>query len=379
MIYLDNAATTLRKPPTVAAAMLEALRYGGGAGRGGHRAAMYAAERLLDCREEAAALFGIDDPERVIFTGNATHALNIAIRGLVKGPGRVIVSGYEHNAVMRPLKALEAGGVAAEHLKDALFEPEMALHQLEVALERPTVAVIINHVSNVFGYVQPLARMGQLCAERGVPFIADVSQSAGCLPIDAGALPDAAFCMPGHKGLYGPQGTGILIAPRGAMLSPFLMGGTGSLSAEMEMPDFLPDRLEAGTHNLPGVAGLLEGIRFVRRRGVEAIFAHEKELLRLAVSELSRLRGLRLYYADHFFCQTGVLSMTSPDLEPEAIAQSLGEDGIAVRAGLQCAPLAHRSAGTFPDGTVRVSFSAFNTRRDVQMLASSLRRILPRR
>ena len=201
MIYLDNAATTLRKPPAVTRAVKEALRRGGGAGRGGHKAAMWAADVILECRQEAALLFGVSDPERVTFTSNATHALNIAIGSAAQKPGRVLISGYEHNAVTRPLEALGEKGYRIETLTTPLFEPEVALHRFEEALDGGAAFAVCTHVSNVFGYILPIERIGQLCHARGVPFVVDASQSAGCLPIDAAALPGAYIGMPGHKGL----------------------------------------------------------------------------------------------------------------------------------------------------------------------------------
>jgi selenocysteine lyase/cysteine desulfurase len=228
----------------------------------------------------------------------------------------------------------------------------------------------------VFGFILPAERIARLCHAARVPFVLDASQSAGCLPIDAAALPGTYIAMPGHKGLYGPQGTGLLISPKGTLPEPLLRGGTGSRSADMSMPGFLPDRLEAGTHNLPGVAGLLEGLRYVRRRGSGGILRAERALTEAALRALSGHPRLRVYRADHLFCQTGVLSFTVEGMDAECVAERLSQKGIAVRAGLHCAPAAHRSAQTFPAGTVRVSFSAFNTLRDVEVFARALARIL---
>lgn len=376
MIYLDNAATTLHKPPAVGRAVQQALARCGGAGRGGHKAAMRSAEILLDCREEAAGLLGVSEPERVIFTSNATHALNIAIASAVPPQGRVITSGLEHNAVMRPLEELKTRGLTVQTLPTPLFEPEMAFHQFEAALERGADCVICTHVSNVFGYILPIERIGALCEARNIPFIVDASQSAGCLPIDADRLPHAWWGMPGHKGLYGPQGTGLLIVPSGAEAKPLLFGGTGSRSIEALMPDVLPDRLEAGTHNTHGVAGLLEGIRHVRARGVERILRKERIFTGQLVGALAGRRRVRVYAANHLFCQTGVVSYTVEGANSECVAEMLGHEDIAVRAGLHCAPAAHRTADTLPGGTVRVSFSDFNTPRDVNAFIQAMEKIL---
>ena len=376
MIYLDNAATTLKKPPAVARAMREALRRGGGAGRGGHEAAMWSADKILACRQEAALLFGVPDPERVTLVGNATHALNTAISSVAKRPGRILTSGFEHNAVMRPLEALKEKGYSVETLATPLFEPEVVVHRFEEALRGDVVFAACTVVSNVFGYVLPIERIARLCRDRGVPLVVDASQAAGCLTVDAGVLAGAYIGMPGHKGLYGPQGTGLLISPEGVMPNPILRGGTGSQSVGMHMPDFLPDRLEAGTQNTPGVAGLLEGLRYVKKRGTGAILRHERALTAQLIQAMSGHRRLRLYYADHLFCQTGVLAFNVLDADPECIAEQLARKGMAVRAGLHCAPEAHRSAGTFPVGAVRVSVSDFNTAREIENFIRALEEML---
>lgn len=370
MIYLDSAATTLQKPPEVARAVLSAMRCMASPGRGGHRPAMLAAQTAFACREEAAALFGVDDPEQVVLTFNATHGLNIAIKSLVRPGDTVLISGYEHNAVTRPLKALGA------HIKVAagpLFCPEAILAGFEEQLTEEVRAVICNHVSNVFGYILPVEQIAALCRARGVPFILDASQSAGCLPVDLSALGAAFIAMPGHKGLYGPQGTGLLLC--GAPAQPLLEGGTGSASLIQDMPDFLPDRLEAGTHNIPGVAGLLAGLRYVRRKGPDAILSHERELSRLAAGALARLPGVTVFHDPTGRFQAGVLSFRVEHMDCEDVGEYLGRRGIAVRAGLHCAPLAHRSAGTLEQGTVRAGFSCFNTRWETERLVCEVARL----
>lgn len=370
MIYFDSAATTLQKPPAVAKAAARAIGHMASPGRGGHAPAMRAAETAFACREAAARLFHVEDPEQVVLTFNATHGLNIAIKSMVKPGDTVVVSGYEHNAVTRPLAALE--GVTVKVAASPLFcPPDAALRAFEEAMTPEVSCVVCNHISNVFGCVQPVEAIAALCREREVPFILDASQSAGCRPIDMGALGAAFVAMPGHKGLYGPQGTGLLLC--GAKAMPLLEGGTGSLSALQQMPDFLPDRLEAGTHNIPGVAGLLEGIRFVAERGPEVILAHEQRLCAQAAVGLNGMDGVTAYAGPG---QAGVLSFTVADMDCEEAGEALGAVGVAVRAGLHCAPLAHRSAGTFETGTVRISFSAFNTEREVESFLQVMRYIL---
>lgn len=363
MIYLDSAATTFQKPPAVAAAMGRALDTMTSPGRGGHPAAMLAADTAFACRSELAELFGLKNPENVVFTLNATHALNLAIKTLVPPGGRAVISGYEHNAVTRPLRALEAQISVAE---SPLFSAADAVRAFAENITPETHAVICTHVSNVFGFILPVEEIAALCRRRGVPLVIDASQSAGVLPLDIGALGAAFAAMPGHKGLYGPQGTGVLLCGEGGPpVKTLLEGGTGSVSLQQEMPEFLPDRLEAGTHNMPGIAGLLEGIRYVREQGMEAICRRERELTLLLAEGLRTVSGLRVHALPGLRQQAGVLSVVPEKGDVERLGQQLAERGIAVRTGLHCAPLAHRSAGTLETGTVRLSVSAFNTRREI--------------
>ena len=362
MIYFDNAATTLVKPQSVAKAMSSAVNKLGNPGRSGHEAAMDAAEEAYACRSLAAKLFGVPDPGCVVFCMNATHALNLAIKSIA-GPGdRVVISGYEHNSVLRPLTAIGAKiAVAAS----PLFRQEESLAAFRRELREDTKLAVVNHVSNVFGFVQPLKEIAQLCRIRGIPLVVDASQSAGVLPLNIKELGAAFIAMPGHKGLYGPQGTGLLLC--GAPASPLLEGGSGSESRSRWMPDLLPDRLEAGTLNMPGIAGLHQGLRFVESNSTEAILTKERGLLRQAVRYLRDLPGVELYASETGEDQTGVLSFRVVGEDPELTAEKLAKRGIAVRAGLHCAPLAHETARS--DGTVRLSFSAFNTPAEVRRFA----------
>ena len=360
MIYFDAAATSFQKPPEVERAVLEALRNCASVGRGGYSAAMEAAKTVYDCRKKAAEMFDAK-PEQVIFTTSATHGLNIALASLVKPGDRVVISGFEHNAVTRPLKALGAKICVAGR---KLFDAEDTLAAFEEALLEPTAAVVCTQVSNVFGYVLPLEKIARLCKRRSVPLVVDASQGAGLLPLSLQSSGAAFIAMPGHKGLYGPQGTGLLLC--GSKPKPLLYGGTGSNSALQEMPDFLPDRLEAGTHNVCGIAGLSAGLDFVRKRGCEEILHHERRLLKLLLS-LMRGQGEIAFFTGEN--QTGVLSASVKNVDCEEAAQRLADCGVAVRAGLHCAPFAHESAGTLDSGTLRISFSAFNTPQEVHSFA----------
>ena len=372
MIYLDSAATTFQKPPAVAAAMERALATMSSPGRGGYSEAMEAAETAFACRSELAELFGVGNPERVIFTMNATHALNLAIKSLVPPGGRAVISGYEHNAVTRPLAALGAQTAVAAAL---LFQPEAVTEAYARLVTPDTDAVICNHVSNVFGFIQPVEAVAALCRERGVPLIVDASQSAGVLPLDLERLGAAFIAMPGHKGLYGPQGIGVLLCGENVPVRPLLEGGTGSLSIQQEMPAFLPDRLEAGTHNMPGIAGLLAGVRYVRGRGLQSICEGERRLALVMAEGLREIPGLRVFAAPGLGHQAGVLSLVPEDRDVEEVGQALAERGIAVRSGIHCAPLAHRTAGTLETGTVRLSFSDFNTPEEVFRCLKAIRRL----
>ncbi len=373
MIYLDSAATTLQKPPQVSRAMAWAAGRLASPGRGGHPAAMAAAETAFACRSAAAALFQAPDPERVVFTSNATHALNIAIRTLVRPGSTVLISGFEHNAVTRTLASIP--GVRVRVARGSLFQPDTFLQEWRDHLSGVDAA-ICNHVSNVFGYILPVAEAAGMCRQQGVPFILDASQSAGCLPVSMEALGAAFIAMPGHKGLYGPQGPGLLLC--GMDGEPIITGGTGSLSAQAEMPDFLPDRLEAGTHNMPGIAGLLEGIRFVQRMGTERILSHEVQLARRLAEGLDRIPGVEVFARPGLPHQAGVVSFRTGGLDVEELGDRLGRAGFAVRAGLHCAPVAHETVGTLESGTVRVSFSAFNQPREAEQFVMAVRRMVQR-
>ena len=372
MIYLDSAATAMQKPESVPRAMLRAMRTAASTGRGDHGPAMEASGIVLDCRTELAELFHMPGPERVVFTMNATHALNLAMRSLVRPGARVLISGYEHNAVTRPLHALGAEVLTASC---PLFDREACLAAFEKRIGLAQ-AVVCTHVSNVFGFILPLREIAGLCRERGIPLIVDASQSAGCLPLDQRELGAAFLCMPGHKGLLGPQGTGVLLC--GERGEPLLYGGSGSNSLSQEMPEELPERLEAGTLNVTGVAGLLEGVRWLRRRGVSEVLSREQRLAALLASELERVPGLRLFRGGPE-SQTGVLSVLPGRRDPVSFASALAERGVCVRAGLHCAPLAHETAGTLGTGTVRFSVSPFNTEREIRTAALIVRELLSHR
>lgn len=362
MIYLDHGATSFPKPPQVHRAMLQALATCANPGRGGHTAAVEAAKRVYLCREQAARMFDCK-PEQVVFTGNCTHGLNIAIRTLVKPGDRVVISGFEHNAVTRPLYGLGANVDVAGR---QLFDWEDTLTEWENAMKKRPKAAVFTHVSNVFGYILPAEEMAALCRYYGIPFVIDAAQSAGMLPVSLQGFGADFIAMPGHKGLLGPQGTGILLC--GRMPVPLLYGGTGSASVEQSMPPFLPDVAEAGTVNVPGIAGLYAGMNYVNQIGIKKILSAEQTLARHCAEGLREM-GLSVYSGPH---QSGTVSFL-PAGDCEEVAQKLADRGIAVRAGLHCAPLAHESAGTLSKGTLRVSFGHHTTRAQTEAFLRAIR------
>lgn len=364
MIYLDNGATSMPKPKSVSRAMIWALEHAASPGRGSSSAADAAAELLFDLRLEAAQRFSCE-AEQVILTTSATHGLNIALKSLAGRGERVVISGMEHNAVLRPLYALRADIQVA---RGALFDREKLLSDFDRLLTKNTRLCVMTHVSNVFGWILPVEEVADLCRQRQIPFVLDAAQSAGCLPISMKKLGAAFIAMPGHKGLLGPAGTGLLLC--GHEAAPLLEGGTGSVSRQRAMPEFLPDRLEAGTQNIPGAAGLLAGLRSVRQLGEREILRRERELLAYGVRRLEKIPGLRLYRGED---QTGVLSFVTEGRDCVLVGEELAKRwDIALRSGLHCAPLAHETAGTLETGTIRISFGPMNRRTDLDAVAWGL-------
>ena len=370
MIYLDAAATTFQKPRSVLESVLRAMESMSSPGRGSYASAALALDTLLMCRMELAELLDVEEPEQVVFTTSATHGLNIAIHSLVPPGGKVVISGYEHNAVTRALHAIP--GAAIHVANTPLFDRRAMVRAFQDLIKEDVNAVICTHVSNVFGWVLPLEEIAAICRRRKVPLIVDAAQSAGMVPISQKELGAAFIAMPGHKGLYGPQGTGVLIC--GQAGKPLLRGGTGSESRLQDMPEFLPDRHEAGTHNMPGISGLLAGVRFVRRVGVTEIRRHEEALKDRFLQEMAYLPQIETFSSREPGNQTGVVSFRIPGKDCEEVCQKLGDRGFALRSGLHCAPLAHTSAGTDQTGTIRFSVSVFNRPREVDALVGELKK-----
>ncbi len=365
MIYLDSAATSFVKPLSVQQAVLGAMRTMSSPGRGAYSQAMLAAEMIYDCRCKVAKLFNVDDPENIVFTSNATHGLNIAINSVVKPGMKVLISGFEHNSVTRPLTAMEADIVIAG---TKLFDDNVVLSDFENKI-KSVDCVVCTHVSNVFGYVLPIYEISEMCKRYRKKLIVDASQSAGIIPIDCDKLYAAFVAMPGHKALFGPQGTGILICNHESV--PLIHGGSGSNSKLQYMPDYLPDRLEAGTHNVPGLAGLKAGIEYIEQKGMDKIHEFETKLLGIMVDELTNTK-FEIFNGQS---QLGVLSIKHPEIDSEDLAALLANENICIRAGMHCSPLAHKSAGTLLSGTARFSFSPFNSIEEIRKTCSLLKSI----
>lgn len=373
MIYLDSAATTLQKPKAVAQAVAWAIQNCASPGRGDHSSTRQAERIMYRCREELSHLFGAQGPEQVVFTQNATHALNLAIRTLVHAGDRVLISAWEHNAVTRTLASIP--NVKVMVAKAPLFDDRATLEAFRYYLAEGPSVVVCTCVSNVFGYILPYEEICRLCRRAGVPVILDASQAAGILPVRLDECNADYIAFPGHKGLYGPQGTGALVCGVERSLEPLLTGGTGSESKRQQMPDYLPDRGEAGTQNVAGIAGLLEGTRYVRKTGLDRIFRHEQQLMHQLEGTMQNCAPLTGIFSSREN-QAGVVSFDCGSIDCQDLAQDLGKAGIAVRSGLHCAPLAHRNAGTLSGGTLRISFSPLNTVEEIEQFSRVVRQII---
>jgi cysteine desulfurase / selenocysteine lyase len=376
-IYLDNAATSYPKPEAVYQAVMHAMReIGASPGRGGHRRSLEAGRIMFQAREAAARLFCAPDSSRMLFTHSATEALNMALRGTLAAGDHVITSSMEHNSLVRPLHLLEKQGVALTIVQagpDGVIDPDDVRH----ALTPRTRMIAIGHVSNVSGTIQPIELVSAIAHEAGALFLLDAAQSAGCLPIDVVASAIDLLAVPGHKGLYGPQGTGLLYVAAHVPLTPLLAGGTGTSSTAEEQPDSMPDGYEAGTHNLPGIAGLKAGMEFVMEQGVAAIGEHERGLVTYSMELLRGLPRVTLHTPADPALRGAVLSFTIAGTDPATVAFDLDRRfDIAVRAGLHCAPRAHRTLGTFPGGTVRMSPGWFTTREDIDLFVEAVGKCL---
>ena len=373
MIYLDNAATTFPKPRAVGREMLRCMEeYAGNPGRSAHPISLKAASAVYDARVEICGLFGVHSEENVIFTKNATEALNLAMFGLIHSGEHVITTNLEHNSVIRALWYMKQFGVESDRV-DALTDDDTLIKEIEALIAPNTRALVCIHASNICPRVLPLAEIGELCHKHGILFIVDAAQSAGIYDISVSRDNIDVLCAPGHKGLFGPMGTGVAVFRDGfdfSLLSPMLFGGTGINSSDAEMGHTPPESYEAGTLAVPSIVGLCEGVKFVKRTGTDAIRTHEAGLYRLAKNELLSLGAT--IYGD--VGEGAVLLFNLPGMDGSDVAAALADMGICVRAGLHCAPLAHISLGTGGDA-VRLGFSPMNTERDIKALIGALHKI----
>jgi cysteine desulfurase family protein len=376
MIYLDNAATSWPKPKEVERAMSDFMEYSGGnPGRSGHRLSIAAARIVFNTREAVAALFHVADPLRIIFTANVTHALNLALCGLLKPGDHVVTSSIEHNSVMRPLRALEKEGVRLTVVQGKT-DGCLDLEAWRNAVTPGTRLVVVTHASNVMGTVLPIKEIAAIAHKVGALLLVDSAQTAGVIPIDQPAMGIDLLAFTGHKGLYGPTGTGGLVIGEGvdtSQLRPLVRGGTGSRSEYEEQPDLLPDKYESGTVNSVGIAGLGAGVRWIQSIGVESIRAREAELTEQFLSGLKNIRGITVYGPDDPQERTAVVSCRVAGHSVSEVGLSLDDEfGILCRVGLHCAPSAHKTIGTFPEGTIRLAPGIFTSPEDIRTVISAM-------
>ena len=379
-IYLDNAATTFPKPETVYSAMDRVLRETGvSPNRGGYRQSLDASRILFETRESLAELFNVPDSSRFIITHSATESLNLAVKGLLIPGDHVVTTTMEHNSLARPLHEVSNNGVNLTWVSGD-ENGYVSIESILKAVTPHTRLVAMTHCSNVTGALNPAAELGSILKERGVIFLLDASQSAGSVPIDIPAMNVDLFAAPGHKGIYGPQGTGFLYIADDIQLKPLMVGGTGGGSTELTPPDDLPERFESGTHNIAGIAGLRAAADFIASRGIANIQRHEMLLVSQLIEGLSSINGVNVINMNLAKPRGAVVSFTCHGVDPSTVGFILDKDfDIAVRVGLHCAPLAHRTIGTFPEGTVRVSPGIFNTREDIDSFLAAIDEIAVKR
>lgn len=377
-VYLDNAATSFPKPEAVYRAADEFMRtVGVSAGRGAYRQALEADRIVYDTRRSLGTLFNIRDVSRIVFTFNVTEALNLAIKGLLNPGDHVITGSMEHNAVWRPLKVLENEGKIKLTAVPCDAEGFLDAQRIKDAITEKTRLIVLTHASNVTGTIMPVAEVGAIARQHNIPFLVDAAQTAGLYPVDAAAMNIDLLAFTGHKGLMGPMGTGGLYIREGISIRPFKEGGTGGDSILERQPDALPDRYEAGTLNISGIAGLGAAVKFILDAGVDKIYEKELALTGYALRQLTGIDGVSVYGPKGTINRVGVISLNIGDLNPQKVGHILDENyGIMVRTGLHCAPFAHRTIGTIDRGTVRVGLGYFNTERDIDSFVAAVKDII---
>ncbi len=371
MIYLDNAATSYIKPESVIKAVCDATcRNSANAGRGGYEISIKSSEILYETREKLAEIFGVENPERIVFCKNTTEALNFGIKGVMHKGGHVISTSMEHNSVIRPIKAMEKSGVTCSVLQ-ADKNGKLDIKRLEKMIKPQTKLIVMTHSSNVCGNIYDIEAASKIARRNRVLFMVDAAQSAGNVNIDANCVDLLAF--PGHKGLLGPMGTGGLYVKEGVKIKPIIEGGTGSLSESLFQPEFFPDMLESGTQNVPAIAGLGSACDFILKNGIKNIHNYEKSLMERFEEKVRNIKSITIYGDDN---KTAITALNICGADCVEVAQKLADEyGICVRSGLHCAVLAHKSLGTIDTGCVRFSFGYFNTEKEVDTAADALYKI----
>lgn len=379
-IYLDNASTTFPKPKNVSDAIYNFLtNVGGNPGRSNHDNGLQSNRLLLEARETIANFFNFQNIESIIFTNNVTTSLNILINGCAKKGDHVITSSMEHNSVLRPLMNLKENGVIELDIIPADTFGFIKVEDFKNAIKSNTKFVVLTQASNVIGSIQPIKDIGLLCKENNIHFILDSAQGAGVLDLNFQELNLSALAFTGHKSLFGPQGIGgfIISDELNKICNPYILGGTGSLSHSLIQPDFLPDKFESGTINMPGIVGLMEGIKFIQSQGLKTIYEKNNYLRKVLVSSLSNIDDIVLYDDINNDNYTSCVSFNAKNIDTAELSFILDSDfGIKNRSGLHCAPLAHKTIGSFPTGTVRLSISYFNSKQDIDYAIDSINKIL---
>lgn len=376
MIYLDNAATTFPKPEAVYDAVMDCMKnYCANPGRSGHKLAMKSAREIYDARENIAKLFNIDNPMNIVFTNNATDSLNLAIKGIVNSGDHIITTSMEHNSVIRPIKALEKLGIENTIVqcdKDGFLD----VKDLEKAIKPNTKLIVTTHASNVCGTLIDIKTVSEIAKLHNILYLVDASQTAGVYNIDLKEVYADMLAAPGHKGLLGPQGPGILYIREGLNINILKEGGTGSKSEDLFQPDLFPDKYESGTHNTPGIAGLNEGVKFILKEGINKIKEHEEELCRYMLERLNEVPNIKIYGTKDANKRASVIAVNIGNMDSGEITFLLdNEYDIATRSGIHCAPLAHKTLGTFEQGAVRFSMGYFNTKEEIDKAIEALKEI----
>ncbi|MEG2038272.1 MAG: aminotransferase class V-fold PLP-dependent enzyme [Oscillospiraceae bacterium] len=375
MIYFDNAATTYPKPPQVGEMLKASLElYGGNPGRSGHKISMDTAMMVYNCREIVSQTFGCE-PEDVVFTQNCTMASNFALQGILEFGDHVLISDLEHNSTARPIYEMYTKGIISYDVVPTFFDDKQTIKSFEKLIKPTTKLISCTHGSNVFGTKLPIEGIARLAKKHGIYMMVDAAQTAGIMDINMKQMGIDFLCTAGHKGLYGPAGTGLLITPYGERLETIMQGGTGSNSLELTQPLFMPDRLESGTVNVPGIAGLYKGIEFVTQKGTENIYRHEMELTQYICSRLWNTENIIMYTPKLTAPSLPVISFNIKGITGEQTAAMLNEKGIAIRGGYQCAFLAHQKMNTIDSGTARISIGVFNTMQQAEKLCDEIKNL----